>query len=151
VADAPFLLDGEAVAFSAKPAFSLFHWIGVIILTFIPPFLWGPGLFLMLRYQKKHSGVWVTNNRLVHFEKVPFSGSYRITSIPLDQITRIKKGSLAGGPSDLLLDLLNRLVGIADVKVFVKDSACVQHSMTNIKPAGALIKYVESVIKPTVT
>ena len=150
VTDAPFLLEGESIGFSAKPAFSFFHWIAVIILTFIPPFLWGLGLFLMLRHQKKHGGVWVTNKRLVHFEKVPFSKTYNVTSIPLDQITRIKKASFGGGPSDLILDLLNRIVGIADLKVFVKDSAWVQHSMTNIKPAGALIKYVDSIIKSTV-
>lgn len=150
VTDAPFLLEGESIGFSAKPAFSFFHWVAVIILTFVPPFFWGLLLFLVLRHQKQHGGVWVTNKRLVHFEKVPFSKTYKVASIPLDQITKIKKASLGGSPSDVFLDLLNRIVGIADVKVFVKDSAWVQHSMTNIKPAGALIKYVDSVIKPTV-
>lgn len=147
VADAPFLLDGESIGFLARPAFSLIHWVMVIILTFVPPFFWGILAFLVLRHQKKHGGVWVTNKRLVHFEKVPFSKTYQITSIPLHQITSIKKASLTGGPSDLIADLCNRMLGIADLKIFVKDSAWVQHSMTDLKPAGALIRYVDKVIK----
>jgi len=124
VTEAPFLLQGESIGFSAKHAFSPFHWLMVIILTFVPPFVWGLALFLMLRHQKEHGGVWVTNKRLVHFEKVPLSKTFHVTSIPLRQITWIKKASLGGSPSDLIADLLNRMLGIADLKVFVKDSAC---------------------------
>ncbi len=132
----PTLLEGETIEFKAKPAFSFFHWIAVIFLTFVPPFFWGIGLFFMLRYRKKHSGVWVTNKRLIDFDKNPLKGVYRVTSIPLSKIAKLRKGRFAGGPSDLFIDLGNRIVGVADVVIYLRGHTRPQHGLDGIKGAG---------------
>jgi hypothetical protein len=144
----PPLLEGEAIAFRAKPAFSFFHWIAVVIVTFVPPFLGGVAIFFFLRYRVNHSAVWVTNKRLIDFEKKPFKKTYRVTSIPLSHITKIRRGRLDLGPSDLFLDLCNRMVGVSDVSIFVDNSLWAKHSLSDIKPAGELIRYVQRVIPP---
>jgi hypothetical protein len=142
----PVLLKGETVEFKARPAFSFFHWIVVIILTFVPPFFWGIGLFFMFRYRKKHSAVWITSRRLIDFEKKPFSNMYRITSIPLSKISNIRKGRFSGGFSDFLIDLGNRIFGVSDVSIYIHGHSRPQYGLSDIKGAGALITYVNSVI-----
>jgi hypothetical protein len=139
----PALLEGETVEFKATCALSFFHWIAVIILTFVPPFLWGIGLLFMLRYRKKHSGVWVTNKRLIDFNKNPLKGLYRVTSIPLAEITKIRKGRLTGTFGDVVIDLFNRMLGISDVSIYTQGHVRPRHGLSDIKGAGALIKHVQ--------
>jgi hypothetical protein len=41
----PELLEGESVSFSASPAFTFFHGLAAVLLTFVPPFVWGLAMF----------------------------------------------------------------------------------------------------------
>lgn len=138
----PFMIEGETLEFEAIHGMSPLMTIISVILTFVPPFVWGPALYLFMRYQNKHSGVWVTNKRLVNYVKLPFSKQFAVTSIPLGEIRRIRRVPLS---TNGVLQLLDRVFGIDDIQVFVKDKSFVQCSVTDVKSPNKLIQYVESV------
>jgi hypothetical protein len=141
----PVLAEGEVLEYEGKHGFPPMFLIGGIILSFIPPFFWGIGVVLLLWYQKKHDGVWVTNQRLINFDKVPFTQKYNVTSIPLRLISKIRRHPFDPlGILELLLRPIDKLLGVDDLQVFVKGSMLVKCEMDDIKGAGKLISHVRS-------
>lgn len=145
IAGPPFLIEGESLDYEARHGISPIIVIIAAALTFIPPFLWGPGLYLLMYFQKKNDGAWVTTKRLVDFQKIPLSKQYAVTSIPLDEITKIRRAPIGGSPFDLVTKPLERLFGIDDIQIFVRDSNWVQCSITDVKFPGQLIEHVRKV------
>ena len=136
----PFLIEEETIEINAKHGFPITILVISIVLTVIPPFIWGVGVFLLVRHSNKHNRTWVTNKRLVNFKKVPFTKKYEVTSIPLGEITKIRHARGGG-----ILSLFDRLFGVGDLQVFVKDSKWVQCSIEDVKGPGQIIKDIRKV------
>jgi len=145
IAGPPFLIEGETLDYEARHGLPPTMLVISIVITFIPPFLWGPGLFLLMWFHKKHGGAWVTNKRLVDYQKVPFSKQYAVTSIPLSEITKIRRAPIGKDIFELLTKPIERLLGIDDVQIFVRDSNWVQCSITDVKAPAKLIAHVRKV------
>jgi hypothetical protein len=145
IAGPPFLIEGETLDYEVRHGISPAMAIVAVVLTFIPPFIWGPGLYLLMHFQKKSGGAWVTNKRLVDFQKLPFSKQYAVTSIPLGEITKIRRAPIRVSIFDLITKPIERLFGIDDIQIFVRDSNWVQCSITDVKSPGQLIEHVRKV------
>jgi len=145
IAGPPFLIEGETITYEARRGLSPSMLVIAIAITFVPPFLWGPGLFLLMWFHRRYSKTWVTNKRVVSFQKIPFSKQYALTSIPLGEITKIRRAPITTDFFELLTKPIERLLGIDDVIIFVRDSNWVQCSITDVKSPAKLIAHVRSV------
>lgn len=141
----PFLIEGETVEYEARHGFSPTMLVICIVVTFIPPFFWGVGLFVIMWFKVKYSGAWVTNKRLVDFKKIILSKQYAVTSIPLSEISKIRRAPIGGDLFELVAKPIERLLGIDDVQIFVRDANWVQCSITEVKAPAKLIAHIRNV------
>jgi hypothetical protein len=56
-----------------------------VIMTFIPPFLWGPLVIWMYFHQKKNHVLILTSRRVIDTKR-GLKGTYRVTEIPINDI-----------------------------------------------------------------
>lgn len=140
----PFLIEDEVLGYEARHGLSPTLFVISIVITFIPPFLWGPIFLLFNWHHRRHRGTWVTNKRLVSYQKLLFSKQYAVTSIPLGEITKIRLAPLSLDIFDRLAKLVERFLGIDDVQVFVRDQNWVQCSITDVKAPARLIAHVRT-------
>lgn len=79
-----------------------------VVLTFVPPFVWGPLILFAYFTQKKHNALVVTNRGIIHIFRNPLKGTYRITEIPRDDVVGLSMrfgiiDRFIGGSGDLFI------------------------------------------------
>lgn len=141
----PTIQENETLIYRAREGRSVSFLLG-FILTFIPPFIWGPLVIIVTSYLALHSGVLVTDRRLIAFSKHFRPGKYRVIQIPLHHVEFIRRPSLLeGDPEENLLD---RLFGIGNVEVaYESEGSTKRLSLTSIKKPKKLVEVVSSRIE----
>jgi len=90
-----------------------FMYIVGAIITFVPPFIWGPIVLFTAYYLGSNSGVMLTNRRLVIFDKLLKPQMYKAVEIPLHHINYVKVRSLLDNRDSLI----DRLLGSGAIYV----------------------------------
>ena len=142
----PTIQENETLIYRAREGRSVSFLIG-FILTFIPPFIWGPLVIIVTSYLAVHSGVLVTDRRLIAFSKHFRPGKYRVIQIPLHHVEFIRRPGLLekGDPEENLLD---RLFGIGNVEVaYESEGGTKRLFLTSIKKPKKLVEVVSSRIE----
>lgn len=138
VAGPAFLIENETIQYVGRVGLPASVVVIAAFAALVPPwFIWGALLLYLAHRARRTNGLWITNRRLVYFEKDPFSKSYMVQSVPLHQIRTLRFTSLAA--SGGFLRLVDRLLGVADLQVLVHDSSWVQVTMVDIKNPKAVI------------
>ena len=64
-----------------------------------------------------------------------------MTSIPLSEITKVRRAP-STDVLEFFTNMIERMLGIGDVQVFVRDSKVVQCSITDIKNPDCLLDHI---------
>jgi len=112
----PPIEAGETIVHEGRMGKRIAILLGVIV-TFIPPFIWGPALIFFGIYFGKKAKLVLSNRRVI--QVLPKFGGTRITEIPLNEIIDVKIGRASnsmpvsdffmhviGGTGDLTVTLL---------------------------------------------
>lgn len=138
----PELLEGEVIEYDAKHGMQPFLVALSVVGTFIPPFFWGPALFVMIWLALKNRGIWITNKRFINFQKAfPLTQKYGVISIPFSKIRSVEFASAkdAGSFSEFFEKVSGKVFGISDITVFLNDSKRDKYSFVDIKNASRLL------------
>ena len=140
-AEGAFLLEGEELKYQARVGIAPTLYVVAVVLLFLPPFvIWGP-LFLGAAYWvKKTESIWVTNKRVVHSAKWPFS-NYSVVSMPLNQISMVRRRFLSGFVSGIFDSLFH----IGDIQIHLQAKLLPQLTLTDVKDPRALMRAIKSV------
>jgi len=137
----PFLIEGEAIIYQTKHVIRPTAFLIACFVTFLPPFIWGVLLLTLAWFNKRNTGVWLTNYRLISFDKFIFSRQYLVTSIPLGEISKVRRAP-STDVLEFFTNMIERMLGMGDLQVFVRDSKIVQCSITDIKNPDCLLDHI---------
>lgn len=123
----PQLLENEVIKIEGCSSFNLIDWLSVLLVTLIPPFIFGIFLFLLILLIKKKSVFWVTNKRIVYskeFFLFVFIKRYYYISVPVSLIEKVipNKGVPPMSPGLFLAFLNYFILNVSDVHIFTYES-----------------------------
>jgi hypothetical protein len=137
----PELDQGERVIHEARRRTVSDYLVG-IVLTFIPPFVWGPLLIAAMYYTNRSSGARLTDRRLIIFRKSFRPRFFRVQIIPKDRIVRAECLGFRSGAYDPRSPyVLERFLGIRDIRVeFKTEDGEGRAYIPNIRQPKALLE-----------
>jgi hypothetical protein len=137
----PTIESDETLVYRAFEAKTSAYLIG-FVLTFIPPFVFGPLFILYTYYIGRHSGIMVTNRRLVAFTKNFSPRKYSVIEFPLKHLVSVH---MAGDIEDRIL---NRLIGQGDIELEWEDRTGTRTFIaTNIHKPKLVVRAIEEAKK----
>lgn len=91
-------------------------YVVAVVLTFIPPFIFGIALFLLTRWVDKRSQLWITDSRLVQYRQLPWPGKFSFSDVELKYIVHVGR-DVGQGLTSPDQSILNRLLKLGDINV----------------------------------
>jgi hypothetical protein len=135
----PTIEPDETLVYRAFEAKVSSYLIGIVA-TFIPPFILGPLIILGTYYIGRHSGIMVTNKRLVVFTKNFSPKKYSVIEFPLNHLISVR---MAG---DIEERILNRLMGAGNIRLEWEDHTGTRSFIaTNIRKPKLALRAIKEV------